>query len=78
MEKRVEENKIRRNGKNVKITSLVERLSTIQLGPEQWQVIQEAFDVHLSSDQILPFLREDLTAEEMRQIRDWIVEIVDS
>lgn len=40
-------------------------------------MIQEAFDMHMTSGQIMPFLREDLTPDEMRQIRDWIVEVAD-
>ena len=60
-----------------KMITLIERLATIHLGEAQWKVIQEAFDMHMTSGQIMPFLREDLTPDEMRQIRDWIVEVAD-
>lgn len=60
-----------------KMITLIERLATIHLGEAQWKVIQEAFDMHMTSGQIMPFLREDLTPDEMRQIRHWIVEVAE-
>lgn len=59
------------------VSSFIGKLATIKLNKEQWKVIQEAIDMHLTSEQILLFLKEDMTADEMRQTRDWIRGIVE-
>lgn len=54
--------------------TLVNRLARMKFHDEQWTVIKETLEMHLLDEQVLPILREDLTAEEMRQIREWILE----